>query len=447
MGNKSIEHLGEWRIFTQSEFNKTLSPLNPVDFKSIGFWPDEESSSNNNQQTDWVYADIKSFKKTLQQLRSHLRDQQFEHGQEGKIARAHLYRPYRLSLEGKLLAIIVLRASEAYNLCEIDIFITTELQGVSFLEVTRAALLFAFSDAAKNAGSMAVQFTKNCASSGVPRPVRLLAKKIGVELAHADQGTLSPQEVREMYLRLCGFSEATQARIRDFANRRFFSIERICYLVTRGLWPVNEASIVLLCAPFPDLILGAGVDVTNRHLSAHSMALASTAVLRGILDRALRYIPPLPNEKKFTEQKRYHLFSSRLDVDQLSVHNGPLPEEIHLSGWAPIGTSTFLFSEGTTLIAFLRSRPKEEIRVFLKHDIEQAKIAGVKSKSTGLRNEKINILLVYASDFLQIPKDDRIEANQFAKQLGVNIIVCPESVADLETEVRRRQRIGRSVRQ
>ncbi len=436
----STEHLGQWRIFTQREFNKTLRNLKRTEFVSLGLWDEASNGLNQKQPVNHIHASEKAFDDAIKRLRSQIQKQNFEHGQEGKISRAHIYRPYRLALDGKLVAIIMFRASEAYNLCEIDVFLTAESRGLSLLEATRAALIFAFSDAAKNAGSMAVQFSKACSPEGVPPHVRILAKQVGVELKHAEQGTLSPSEVRELFLHLCGLSEVAQARVRDFAQRRFFSVERICYLVTQGLWPVCEAEVALLCAPFPDLILGAGADASIRHLAVHSMAHARVAVLSGILDRTLRYVQPLPDENTFIEKKRYFQISSNLDPSQLSITHGPLPDNIQLSGWGSYDEQNLLYPKETTLVAFLRPRPREEIRVFLKHDIEQAKMAKI-------RNEKTIILLVYSNDFLQLSRDERIEANQVARKLGVNIVVCPESIAGLEAEVYRRQRIGRTVRQ
>lgn len=436
----STEHSGQWRIFTQRDFNKTLRNLKRSEFVSLGFWSVEGNNLNQEQPVNHIHASQEVFDNAIKRLRSQIQKQNFEHGQEGKLSRAHIYRPYRLVLDGQLVAVIMFRASEAYNLCEIDVFLTTESQGLYWLEATRAALIFAFSDATKNAGSMAVQFTKACAPDGIPPHVLVLAKEVGVQLMQAKQGVLSPNEVRELFLRLSGLSELAQARVRDFAQKRFFSIERICYLVVQGLWPAREAEIVLLSAPFPDLILGVGVDASVRHLAAHAMAHARTAVLSGILDRALRYVQPHSSQKTFIENKRYFQISSDFEPDQLSITHGPLPDNIQLLVWSADNEQPPIFSEDTTLIAFLRPRSREEIRVFLKHDIEQAKLAKI-------RNAKTLILLVCSNDFLQLSIDERIEAHQMARKVGVNIIVCPETIAALEVEVYRRQRVGRTVRQ
>ncbi len=433
------ESLGQWRIFTQKEFDKTLRNLKPSEFVSMGFW-DDGGDNLLIQKEDRINTLEITLGSAIKRLRSHIQKQKFEHGQEGKLSRAHIYRPYRLTLDGELVAAVVLRASEAYNLCEIDVFLTASSHEGSLLDVTRAALLFAFSDAAKNAGSMAIQFSKACAPGGLPPRVRALADQAGVELKFINQGSLSPSEVRELFLRFCGLSEPAQVRVRDFAQKRFFSIERICYLISQGLWPAREAEVVLCCAPFPDLILGGGADANNRHLVAQSIAHARVAVLSGIFDRVLRYVRPLSDAKEFIEQKRYLQLPSHLNPDQLSVTHGPISDNFQLSGWSPHDEQNFLFPKDTILVAFIRPRLREEIRVFLKLDIEQARKAEIK-------NEKTIILLVYPSDFLQLSKDERIEASQVAKRVGVNIVVCPESVAGLDAEVYRRQRIGRTVRQ
>lgn len=436
----AIESRGQWCLFTRRDFDQTLKDWKPSDSISFGSLDDAGDNIDWRKPEGHIHADERAVAEAIGRLDRHVQSLNFEHGREGKIPRANTYRPYRLTLDGTLAAAIALRASEAFNLCEIDVFLTTEVRGLTPLEPTRAALLFAFSDAAKNAGSMAVQFTDACAPKGVPTHVRALAGRVGVNLQHADRGTLSPVEVRELFLRICGLSKQAQERVLDFAQRHFFSIERICYLVAQGLWPAYEADSVLLTSPFPDLVLGAGVNASSRHLAAQAMAYARVAILSGLVDRALRYVQPVSNEDKLIERSRYLLIGRRLDPDRLTVTHGPLLERISLLRWMPLGDAPLLLPTEANVVAFLRPRPREEIRVFLPHDLEQAGAATMEGDNS-------IVLLVYTDDYRQLTDEERVKANRTAKQCGVTIVACPESVAGLEAEAWRRLRVGRTVRQ
>ena len=182
---------GQWRLLTQRDFETTLGRLTTSESK--GTFHDSSKELRQTSATSLPFSN-----ETLRQLRRHIQSIKYEHGQEGKIPRANTYRPYRLSIEGQLAAIVVLRASEAFNLCEVDTFITVEIGGLAPLETTRAALLFAFTEAAKNSASLTVQFTKTCAPHGLSDDIRRLAEAEGLPIIEADQGTLTPNHVRTL---------------------------------------------------------------------------------------------------------------------------------------------------------------------------------------------------------------------------------------------------------
>jgi len=440
-----IETRGKWRLFTKRDFQQTLRNWEPSDSEHFFLWNNIDDYPNGIAQKDYIHAEKEAYKDIIRSFSYHTNKLEFEHGPDrrghgGKLPRANKYRPYCLTLDGKLVAAIVFRASEAFNLCEIDAFLTTEVRGIETLEATRAALLFAFSDAAKNGGSMAVQFTKFCASKGFPPHVRELAERSGVHLEYTNQGAISPNEVRELFLRLCGLSEPAQERIRELAKRGFFSIERVCYLITKGLWPIHEVEIVLRSTPFPDLLLGSSIDPSSRHLYSQAMALGRTAVLGGILKRALQYIKPETKQEKYVEQEPYLKIVCSFNPIQLSVTHKAFPKDINLQNWMTIDDFPFHIAAGTTVVAFLRPREREEIRVFLKHDLQQASAAAK-------RNQNVQAVLVYPDDYMHLSEDERVEANRVAKQLQLTILACPEANAGLEAEVWRRLRVGRTVRQ
>lgn len=177
-----------------------------------------------------------------------------------------------------------MRAYEAFNPCEIDVFVTADVPGLQPHATTRAALLFALSDAAFHGGSMALQFTYACNSGALPPDVVAVAESLQVELARAKRGTITPSEAR-VCLRLAGRGNQALARALELSKRGFFSPERVAYLVTSGTWPVREAEMILLASPFPDLLLGNSPDAESRHMHAQAQAHERSAVLARHFDR------------------------------------------------------------------------------------------------------------------------------------------------------------------
>ncbi len=439
-----IEYIAIWRLFSKNDFKEFSDSMRLQKMVSYGVGKEYLEDWTKFGKNGHIHASETTITDAIHSLDKHIRNLNFEHGEEGKIPRANEYRPYRLTIDGKLAAAIVLRASEAFNLCEIDVFLTTEFPGIKRLEPTRAALLFAFSDAVKSGGSMAVQFTKSCAPNGLPRHVQAIAEQVNVELKYVEKGALSPNEVRELFLRLCGLPDKAQEIVREFANRRLFSIERICQLVASGIWPIDDAAFVLLGCPYPELLLGEDVEASSRLLTSHAIAVGRIAILWGLFDRAFRYIDPVrENEKMVIECKQYHRIQLHFESDLVAVTYSmpdiPKLNQITLNGWSPRGSNPLVIPAMTQLVALPRSRSRDEIRIYLKQDLESAHYISERRRQM--------VLLIYPFDYRRLSESERIEAEDAAKKRNVIILACPESFADLEAETRRRLRIGRTVRQ
>lgn len=427
------ETYAHWRLFTKADLDETFEGLTPPDAVSPRVNGGSDSASRAR-----VNATDTALVGALRAVGRHVRKLGFEHGKEGKVPRANTYRPYRLLLTGRLAAVLVLRASEAFNVCEIDVFLTAEFPGLRPLETTRAALLFAMSDAIKNGGSLALQFTRACAPHGLPQHVRAVAAQAGVALQYADRGTLSPEEVRALLLRFSGLSEDGQARASEYAARRFFTTERVCQLVASGVWSADEVNCLLLCCPCPELVLGLGIDPTQRLASAHAVTAGQFALLNSIFSRALRYVPPRVQDQVLLERNQYLKIPQKIDPVRLAVHHGPLPAAATLRGWAGRGDERLALPKDSELVLLPRPRAREEIRLFLRHDLDQAHEVA--------RTFRKPVVLAYPSDYRGLADDERREAEQAAARRGVSLLACPQTGADLEAEFWQRQRKGRTIR-
>jgi len=438
----ALTHGAQWRLFSTREFREALSGWQPEAqysyFPGIARLADRASNSAEAH----VHGDEGAVQDSLKRLQEIFQSFTFEHGREAKIPRANVYRPYRLTIGDTVVAIVALKASEAFNLCEVDVFLTAEAAGLVPLDTTRAALLFAFSDAVKNGGSMAVQFTRECAPKGVPVHVRQLAKHEGVELLpdHVAKGTLSPEEVRSLYLCLCGLPAETQLRVRSLSSKGLFSIERICYFAAHGMWPPHELMVLLSTCPYPELLLGQGISVQQRHLFSTAMAHGRAALLSGTLHQTLQYQPSDGKAALAVQERNMHWnIHGTVDVNALATVYEALPATVHLQGWSFDGGREITLPAHQRVLAVLRPRMRDEQRIFLLQDLEAAAQAAQAHRDA-------RCLLVLAADSRRLPQAEIESARRFAAERRVEIIACPLTLAAMDSTLNQRLRAGRTVR-
>jgi hypothetical protein len=442
----NFECQARWRLLTRRDFGKAFTSWSE---RNVRFGGDGEQSAAGS-----VNATSTQTTASVRRISEHIsRGIEFEHGTERKTPRGNVYRPYRLTIDETIASVIVLRASEAFRVCEIDVFLTTELPGFAHGETTRAALLFALSDAVRNGGSMALQFTPACAGGAVPPSVTALARTLGIPLGAASHGTIAPEEARPMYLRLTGLGTKARERAQDLSRRGFFSPERIAFLVATGVWPSAEAEMLLLACPYPELLLGTGIRAESRHLHALALAHGRSAVLGGIVARALRYQGSHSNDgvkidtannatngKTFAIDARPVFFEipNEPAPDVMGYLHGPLSQDRKWEWWSSHPSTITMHRAGQRILVLPRPRGAEETRLFLAQDVAAAERAGSAANARAV--------LVYPSEFLELGEIERGEAVRAAAARSVDILACPESLAALDVETERRLREGRKLR-
>lgn len=428
-----LETHGKWRLLTKQDYKVALSGR--VDSGA------EYGDVGGAGHAGRVNASLFGVQGSVRRVREYIdRGLEYEHGTDKKTPRGNVYRPYRLTIDGVIAAIIVMRASEAFNVCEIDVFLTVELPGLEEGATTRAALQFALADAVRNGGSMALCFTETCCDRGVPARVRAVAASLGVPLEFAERGAVAPSEARELYLRLSGLGAAALNQARDLSRRGHFSPERLAYLVSSGAWPVREAEMILLACPHPALLLGDAVFPESRHLHAIAVAFGRTAILAGLFDRSLRYVRPAADETGLVEERRYYQrIPNRTIPDRLAWLHGPLPTTRTWAGWTPHPSVILAHKKGQLLLAIPRPRAREEIRRFLRQDLDSARAAA--NAAPG-----VVAVLLYSSELLELSAEERLEAWQAGQRRGVQVLACPENLAALDAEVDARMNAGRRLR-
>src|SRR5581483_8273120 len=189
--------MAEWRIFTRTDWQEAgLEVFRTTKARCAGDGDDPPCLLGSRRQLRTALDQLK-FRLFQDQGRS-----VFEHGApsgpESKIPRAHKWRSYRLSSRGQLLALVTLKHSEAFNLCEVDVCLAVQACRED-QQAARSILQLLLCDAAKCGGSMAIQFTAKCAGGLAPDFVAGLAKSLGIELSHASRGTIAPNESRDLF--------------------------------------------------------------------------------------------------------------------------------------------------------------------------------------------------------------------------------------------------------
>lgn len=438
-----VQSEARWQLLTRKDFSTALDSWTEANghFDSSGGGQDNLGSVN---------ATAVETVASIRRISDHIsRGLEFEHGSDRKTPRGNVYRPYRLTIDETIASVIVLRASEAFRVCEIDVFLTTELPGIERGAATRAGLLFALSDAVRNGGSMGLQFTQACSSTAVPPSVVATARKLNVRLGTAAQGTISPDEARQLYLRLTGLGDKARERALDLSRRGFFSPERVAFLIVTGVWPAAQAEMLLLGCPYPELLLGTGARPESRHLHALALAHGRSAILGGITERALRYQDGATNHETASNPTKGETFAidarpvylnvrSETRPDVMGYLHGPLPNDRVWQWWAVHPKTVTTHRAGQRVLILPRPRGREETRMFLAQDLAAAAKAGSAASARAT--------LVYPAEFLELDEGERTEAVRMASARGVDILACPESIAALDAEAERRLREGRKLR-
>jgi hypothetical protein len=422
--------MAEWLLFTERDWHECQLEQRFQELKPL-CWA---------KTPPRILARPEELQATLARLRERILSAgdrvQFEHGTEGKIPRAHVRRTYRLTDSGAMLAATTLQHSQAFDLCEVDAVLAVDVPEREPLAAVRAIVLLLLTDSVKCGGSMAIQFTKACSGGPVPEAIQQLARQLGVRLESAARGLIAPDEAREIYLQLSGFSAKAQQILHELHLRRLLSIERVCYLVHHGIWSKPEMELLLVGSHYPDLILARSVVPDQRQLHALASWHAMAAVLGGILQRALAYRDPL-NEDATTFVPSQDVRNLCITVDaEVLAQVFEIDENLELRGWLVDGGPLQL-AAGEHLMAVLRPWTRAKLAHRLLPELEMLK----RFVHPGTR-----VALVVPFEYHSLAEDLRREVETAAQAARILLLVCPEKLAALSNEAERRLELARMVR-
>lgn len=436
--------MAQWRLFTEKDY--TYSRIEAA----VAEQPDEASRPG----AATILGDAASIRQAVDQLRylvcKNPKRSRFEHrgktNLSSKIPRAHIWRSYRLSEADALLGVLCIKASEAFNLIEVDVFLAAEFPELPRLEITRQMLLFVLCDAVRCGTSLAIRFSDKCFGGKLPSHICELAQANGVSLEHAAQGAISPEEAKALFLKIAQFSDSAESRIREIDASGACSAERICYLTATGVWSQGEAEFILANAPYPEFVLGNAVSPREGLLFAQAQFDARSALLAESLYaaacRGKHHAGCFGVE--LVEAGGCELYVSRVTGEEVSKLSHPSEntvalvrndESFSIPEWGTRGEDLTV-AAGVPLIAHIR--PYDV--AFMQHSLPR-EFQAMKSASP---QDAISQMVV-PHDFHLLPRSMKAALiNQATSHAG--ILVAPDLCGSLSSQVGQKMRQGEFVR-
>lgn len=363
---------------------------------------------------------------------------------QGKIARNHIWRPYRFCTEDVILGLVVVKVSLEDNSLDIDVCLTSEVAEFEPFSGTRMTLIFLLSEAYKCGGSMQLRFSENVEDRHVPQAICGLAQYLGIFLGHVHEGIITPDEARKLYLALTDFSPKVLHRVEELVAKKLLCQERICYMIHHGLWSHQEIEILLFLCENPDTVFRGDSYPDERLIYLQGLLPARFAALGETLDRKLL----LPNRVD-TDGAVLALEDDCRDVtisfDEEHVAKVYFSETEDISlPWLSDGRIAIV-PTGKRVWVLIRGRNGADLLRNLPGDIKTAINLRAQIENNSTCFEKVIILVPF--DFCELENAWQKQMLQKAQEAGIEVAICPEGSFEFDTISYQRFVSSRIIRQ
>jgi len=358
----------------------------------------------------------------------------------GRTPRDKDWRPVRHAIRDVILFKVVARLQEKDNVMEVDVFLTYDPGAISGWSGTKFATIYILSQAYKSGSSMGIRFTNNVEGGSVPAAIVIMAEDYGVFLKkeHIESGVITPKEARLLYLALTEFSPEAAQRAMELSLADKVSPERVCYMVHHLTYTKEEMESLLLGAEFPENILLGKVTPQEYLLYQDAVLRARDIVLGGILDRALKLKELVGEDGRVTdleETDRYIQigFDSRYFAKVYETkEETPIP-------WISAQKTTI--PEGKRMVVMVRARDSADFEIYFEQDL-----AALQEMRQAYSDRPTYYCLLVPRNISELPDEKLALYRNRLLEHKVHLMICPESVALLDTEVMRRLRECETMR-
>lgn len=379
----------------------------------------------------------------LKTMESHVREFEEKYLNIGKLPRNYVWRPYRFCVQDVVIGLVVVRHSLENNCLEVDVCLTSDVPEYEPHSGAKMTATFLLSEAYKCGGTMEIRFSDYVEGGRVPAALCRLARELGVCLNHAEEGRITPSEARQFYLALTEFSPLPRDHFVELSTQGKLSVERACYVVHHGVWTRSEVESIVLGSQRPDSILGGETSPEQRHLYMQDIAHARAAILGGFLDRKLARRERGEGDVAIDLEDDVRRLESTFDPEiYAKVYR--CDEDLQLP-WLADGSETpSSVPAGDRLVALVRARDATGSELHFRQDLD---VAGAVVKSFRQQAEPTHVFILAPRDFEQYAQHQRASPVAQADERGVSIMVCPETVASLDTDAAKRLARSRILRQ
>lgn len=380
----------------------------------------------------------------LQLMATHVERFEKDYLQNDKAPRNYVWRPYRFCTQDVVLGLTVVRHSVDNNCLEVDVCLTAELP--EFEEGSSARVMWSFllSEAFKCGGTMEIRFSENVEDGHVPISLAVFAQSSDVSLAHVSEGRVTSGEARRVYLAITQFEPRLRDQILALASEGRLSPERACYAVHRGLWTQPELTQLVLGTQRADRILSGETPPEHRLLYRDDIVHARAALLGGFLDRKL--LKRVRNESDDVIDREDDVLPIEIDYAPSFAAKTYLCSEPFPLPWLANGQASpsITTTSSIPLVVLIRAREREELELYLETDLALAR--QIRQDPTyGYMGANTAVLV--PRDFEDISPSRQTALINLAGQMGVKILVCPETTTALDTEAARRFTSSRIIRE
>ena len=385
-----------------------------------------------------IKTEFEEFEAVKALLSAHVQQYQEMFVSKKQLPRTKDWRPVRFAVRDVLIGLTVFRQQTKDNVLEVDVCLTGDSE--EDYVGTKVVTIFLLSEAYQCGSSMGIRFTTDFGRkrSRVYPKIYDLSLDFGIQLKHAEEGVITPKEARHLYLALTEFSPQARERVMELSLADKVSPERICYMVHHLTYTKEEMETILLGTEFPENILLGKITPEECLLYQDVVLRTRDVVLGGMLDRTLKLkevvgedgtvVDLEDNDRRIAIGFDPRFFAKVYETEEET----PIPWTVN---------HNLVIQAGERLVVMVRARDWADFEYYFAQDF-----AALQAMKEAYSDKLNHFFLLVPRNVLDLEESVLENHRTQLAEIGVTLMVCPESVALLDREVIRRLRECETMR-